>query len=217
MELAEIMESWKMYDRKLEESLLLNRKNAEEIIHLKIKSQLVSMKPIKVFTLIAGFIWVICGSMIVTNIFLFAFEDASKFFLFSATAQLLLTAIAIAIYIYQLVLISEVDISGPILETQKKLAGLRSSTLAVTRILFLQLPLWTTFYLTKGVFENGNSWFYIVQGIATFSFVYIALWLFFNIKYKNKDKKWFRLLFEGKEWTPVIKSMELLEEMKEYQ
>ena len=33
---------------------------------------------------------------------------------------------------------------------------------------------------------------------------------------ENMEKKWFRLIFSGKEWTPVIKSMELLKEIKEY-
>jgi len=42
-------------------------------------------------------------------------------------------------------------------------------------------------------------------------FTVIAIWLFFNIKYENKNKKWFQLIFNGKEWTPLMKSMELLE------
>jgi len=44
----------------------------------------------------------------------------------------------------------------------------------------------------------------------------IAIWLFFNIKYENRNKKWFQLIFSGKEWTPLMKSMELLEQVEEY-
>jgi len=50
----------------------------------------------------------------------------------------------------------------------------------------------------------------------TLSFIVIAIWLFFNIKYENRNKKWFQLIFSGKEWTPLMKSMELLEQVEEY-
>lgn len=216
MEDTEIINLWKSYDKKLDENLLLNRKNAEDITKLKVRSFLTSMKPLKIFTILVGIIWVGFGGVIITNLFIFAFTMVSKFFLISAGIQLLLTAIALVGYIYQLILIHQVDISEPILETQEHLARLKSSTLWVTRILFLQLPVWTTFYLTESMFENGHTIFYILQGIVTFSFTYLALWLFFNIKYENKDKKWFRLIFDGKEWSPVIKSMELLSQIDEY-
>jgi len=64
--------------------------------------------------------------------------------------------------------------------------------------------------------ENGNIWLYALQIIITASFTYLAIWLFFNIRYENKDKKWFRLIFNGREWNPVITSMELLNQIREY-
>ncbi|MFM7428808.1 MAG: hypothetical protein ACKO1F_02800 [Flammeovirgaceae bacterium] len=45
-------------------------------------------------------------------------------------------------------------------------------------------------------------------------FTVVAVWLFFNIKYENKDKKWFRLLFGGTEWTPIIKSLEFANDLE---
>lgn len=92
----------------------------------------------------------------------------------------------------------------------------RLHTLWVARILFLQLPVWTTFYWNESMLENGNIFLYIIQAIVTLSFTYLAIWLFFNIKYENKDKKWFRLIFNGNDWSPVIKSMELLSQIDEY-
>jgi hypothetical protein len=50
----------------------------------------------------------------------------------------------------------------------------------------------------------------------TISFTVVAFWLFINIKYENRNKKWFQLIFNGKEWTPLMKSMELLEQVEEY-
>ena len=216
MEDIELINLWKSYDKKLEENLIVNKKNTEDIVKMKVESYLTSMKPLKYFTLIVGIVWVVIGSIIITNLFIFAFAMVSKFFLISAALQLLLTAIAIIMYIYQLILMHQVDIDEPIVVTQAHLARLKSSTLWVARILFLQLPVWTTFYLTESMFKNGQPSFYVVQIIVTLAFTYVALWLFFNIKYENKDKKWFRLIFEGKEWSPVMKSMDILNQVEEY-
>ena len=94
----------------------------------------------------------------------------------------------------------------------------RPTTLLVARLLFLQLPLWTTFYWNKSMLQNGNIglYLYILQIVITLLFSFIAVWLFRNIKYENREKKWFRLIFNGKEWSPVMKSMELLSHIDEY-
>lgn len=216
MDDIKIKELWQSSNEKLEQSLLLSKKNTEDITKMKVQSLLSSMKLLKIFAILAGILWVGFGSVIIINLFIYAKTKVSLFFLFSVAIQVLITAIALVIYIYQLVLIYYTNVSEPILATQEKLAKLKASTLWSARILFLQLPLWTTFYLTESMFENGQTIFLIVQGIVTFSFTYLAIWLFINIKYENKDKKWFRLIFDGKEWTPVIKSMELYREIEEF-
>jgi hypothetical protein len=212
MEDIEIINLWKSYDKKLEENLSFNRKNAEEITKMKVQSFLASMRPLKIFTILIGIVWVGFGDMLIISLF----HIATPFFLVSAGIQVLLTTLAIGIYLYQLILISQADISEPVLVTQEKLSRLKSSTLWVTRLLFLQLPVWTTFYWSKGMFENGDIGLIILQIVVTLLFTFFAIWLFHNIKYENRDKKWFRLIFNGKEWTPLIKSMELLNQIGEF-
>ena len=212
MKELEMIEIWKSYDKKLEENLVLNRKNTEDITRIKVQSFISSMKPIKIFTIVIGLLWVVFVDTLIINLF----NIASPFFLISAGIQVLLTKLAIGIYLYQMILIQQVDISAPIVSTQEKIARLKSSTIWVTRLLFLQLPVWTTYYWNESMLENGNVWLYALQIIITASFTYLAIWLFFNIRYENKDKKWFRLIFNGKEWNPVITSMELLSQIKEY-
>jgi hypothetical protein len=212
MEDTEIINLWRTYGQRLEESLQLNRRNAEEITRLKVKSFLSSMKPIKLFTIATGIIWVILIDILIIK----TFPGASWFFIISAGIQVLLTKLAIVIYLYQLILIHQADISEPVLETQQKLASLRSTTIWVTRVLFLQLPVWTTFYWNRSMLLNGNWALYIIQGAITLLFIFAAIWLFRNIKYENKDKKWFRLIFSGREWDPVIRSIELLNEVKAF-
>lgn len=175
-----------------------------------------SMKPIKLFTVLMGILWVVGGGFLLTNIYLNLFEFTNKFFLFSATAQILLTTIAVVLYGYQLFTIYAIDMSEPVIKTQIRLAKLKSSTIWVVRILFLQLPLWTIFYWNDEMLNNWNFLQWTIQGTATLIFTIISLWLFFNVKYENRNKKWFRLLFGKNEWNPIIKSIDLLKETEEY-
>ncbi|HMS34211.1 MAG TPA: hypothetical protein PKC91_08990 [Ignavibacteria bacterium] len=207
---------WKSSNEKLEMSLSLGRKNAEDITQIKVQSFISSMKPVKLFTILAGLLWVGILGTAVLNLFIYAFPQVNQFFLFSAAIQVSLTAVSLIIYIYQLVLIYHVDISEPILETQAKLIKLKSSSLLVARILLLQLPVWTTFYWNESMFANGNIFLLIIQGIVTLTFTIAAGWLFFNIKIENKDKKWFRFLFSGSEWQPIISSMNIIKQLGEF-
>ena len=212
MQESEILNLWKTYNKKLEENLVLNKKNAEEITRIKVKSFLSSMKPLKLFTILVGIMWVVFVDVIIFS----QLQDANLFFLLSAGIQVVLTKAAIVIYNYQLILIHQVDISEPVVVTQLRLARLKSTTLWVARLLFLQLPVWTTFYWNQGMLENGNLTLYIIQAITTLAFTYAAVWLFLNIRHENKDQKWFRLIFDGNEWSPVIKSMELMNQLNEF-
>lgn len=212
----EIKNLWLAANAKLEESFVINKKNTEDIARIKTHHLLGSMKPIKIFTILIGFLWVGAGVFILTPIYLYAFSEVSKFFLFSASIQILLTAIALFIYIFQLILIYQTEIADPILKTQERLAQLRISTLWVTRILFLQLPVWTTFWWSGNLFTDWTLLQWVVSLSVTIPFTFAAFWLFFNIKYENRNKKWFKLIFDGKEWTPLQKSMELLEQIETY-
>lgn len=217
MEHTEVLNLWKMYDDKVEQALSLNKKNTQEILRIKTKSGLSEMKPIKIFTLFVGIIWVLFGGIIVTNLFVYAYDKVSLFFLYSAAAQLLLTTVAIGIYFYQLIMISNINISDSVISAQKKLSYLKGSTLWSAKVLFLQLPFWTTFYLSKEMIIRGNIAYILVNGLFTLIFAYLAIWLFTNIRYSNRDKKWFKMLFEGKEWTPIINSIEFYKEIEQYE
>src|SRR5690554_3076067 len=216
MEEINIKALWQATNQQLEKSLHINKQQTKKITRLKVHNLISSMKPLKLFTILIGVLWVVIIGNAVVNLFLFASSATSLFFLFSAAIQVTLTAVALLIYIYQFITIYQVDLTEPILETQKKLANLKTTTLWVARILFLQLPVWTTFYLNENMLNSENWLLWIIQGIITLSFTALAFWLFVNIKFDNRNKKWFRLIFGGKEWTPLMKSMELLEEIDEY-
>ncbi|WP_192348888.1 hypothetical protein [Algoriphagus sp. Y33] len=212
MQDIELRQIWKSYDEKLKEQLVFNRKNTSDITKMKVKSALISMRPIKLFTVLAGILWVLFLDVLLINFF----PVGNLFFLISIGFISLVNKIAVGIYVYQLILISVVDINAPVMGTQKKIAGLVSSTLWVTRILMLQLPFWTTFFLNSAWIGSGNLIFWIIQGVITVAFAAISFWLFINIRYENRDKRWFKFLFGSYEWTPIMKAQEMLVQINEY-
>lgn len=212
----ELKSNWQNSNCKLEEYCIIYKKHTDDIMRIKVHGILGSMKPIKIFTVLVGLLWVGVGLIFLMYIYANAFSEANKFFLFSATVQVLLTAISLIIYLYQLTKIYQVETSSPIIQTQKKLAQLKVSTLWVTRILFLQLPVWTIFWWTDSMLANWSTMQWIIPIFFTVLFSFIALWLFFNIKYENRNKKWFQLIFSRNEWTPIMKSIELLEQVDDY-
>jgi len=213
----ELKKLWQTTNDKLEGSIVINKKNTDDITQVKVHGILGSMKPIKIFTLLAGILWVVIGIVALSPIYVNAFSEANKFFLLSASVQVLLTAIALTIYIYQLTQIYQVEIYDPILQTQKKLVQLKISTLWAARIMVLQLPVWTTFWWNETMLTEWGILQWVVPIFFTIAFTFTAIWLFFNIKFENRNKKWFQLIFNGKEWTPLMKSMELLEQVEDYE
>ncbi len=212
----ELKKLWQTTNDKLEESFVIHKKNTDDITQVKVYNILGSMKPIKIFTLLVGILWVGIGVIALSSIYLNSFSEANRFFLFSASIQMGLTAMALFIYLYQLITIYQVDITNPILRTQEQLVSLKMSTLWVTRILFLQLPVWTTFWWNETMLTDWGILQWVVTLFFTISFTFISIWLFINIKYENRNKKWFRLIFRGKEWIPLMKSMELLDQVEDY-
>lgn len=205
---------WQSTQLALDKTIRINHANTESITRLKVDSLLSSMKPTKITLLALGVLWVGLVGSFVAYLFITAYSHFSPFFLFSMALQVLLTAVAIVIYMYQLGLIRNTDFSQPVVSIQKKLTRLQFSTLLVNRILFLQLPLWTTFYLSETLLSSFTLSQWLLQGCMTLLFTVLAIWLFVNIRYENRNKKWFRLLFSNKEWIPVFRSMELLEQLE---
>ncbi len=212
----ELKQLWQSTNEKLEENFVIHKKNTEDLTQVKVQSLLGSMKSIKIFALLVGFLWVGIGGYALSSIYLNSFAEANKFFLFSASIQVGLTAVALYVYVYQLIRIYGVDVTDPIIKTQEILSNLKMSTLWVTRILFLQLPVWTTFWWNETMLTDWTLFQWILPVTVTALFTYASIWLFMNIKYENRNEKWFQLLFNGREWTPLMKSLELLEQVEEY-
>jgi len=168
------------------------------------------MAPMKIFLIVGSTIWL----SFVGVVLYYTYASVSPFFWYSIAIHAIILAFVIGVYIYQLVLIYQTDLGEALVETQRRLARLKSSTLLIARLMFLHAPIWTTFSIPERIFKHP-VWM-AIQIAVTAIFVIAALWLFRNIKYENRNKKWFTFIFRGNQWDPVIKSFEMLREIERY-
>ncbi|HPH84703.1 MAG TPA: hypothetical protein PLC48_04560 [Ferruginibacter sp.] len=219
MEEKNIVDIWRSYDQKLEESRILNMqswvlnlKNFEFLQSQKAKSVLNRLTTGKWFTVILGIIWVVFLVFLVLN----SLTINKIFFVVSAGMIAIITGIAIVVYLKQIFLIRQINHSNSIVETQDKLAHLKLSTLWVTRILFLQCPFHTTWFLNWEMLKHAPTGLLIFQVAITVAFTFLSVWLYRNISDKNMHKKWFKVLFGGSGWTSLILAKDFIEEIDEY-
>jgi len=206
---------WQIGNEQIAISQKSDKSSLDNLTKRNVSHFLSSMKPIKIFTLLVGLLWVLGIGYVLLKLTINAYDQVSLYFLYSAYFQVMLTAMAVILYIIQLSTLYSIDFNKPVVILQKTLIKLKASTLNVTKILILQLPFWTTFYWNESMFKNGTLPLFILQGAVTISFTYLSLWLFFHLKFENADKWWFKLLLQGKEWEPLITSINILNEMED--
>lgn len=195
--------SQEKWDRQSKKDFLISKGN------LKIKSNLSKIKPSKKVGVILGILWIIIIDTLTINLWM----HANWFFIISAILQSLITKIGVGLYIYQIILINQVDGSNSVIESQKRISELEISTLWVARILTLQLPLWTIFYINSTMIENGTIFLWVFQCLITLAMLTFSMWLFVNIKYENKEKKWFKFLIGENMFFTISNSIKILEDI----
>jgi hypothetical protein len=213
MENIEIINLWKQYDEKLEKSLSLNQKIITELQQQKAKN---ALKPARNYKVLVVFIGIIYSALV--GYFLYHLSPLASIFInLSVGIHLLIMVIAVGMYIRQLVLISEIDRSENILHMQQKMAKLQSSTLKVIGICFLQFPVFATWNIRLELIEENPLMFWLVQMPIVALLTYIGIWFYRNINIKNMDKRWFRMMFYGVEWSSIIKSGKFLKEIESFE
>ncbi|MEP6844539.1 MAG: hypothetical protein ABI861_00980 [Panacibacter sp.] len=199
-------DTWLMNVMKLNLDCIINMRMQ------KAKSGLTSVAIIKIIAVVFGLLWV----WLLGTLGFAAFMVGNIFFTISADAVMLITIIAIAVYIKHLVLISQIKNSDSIIYTQTKLAELQTSTLKITRILFLQMPFYSTWFITPALLSNAGTGWLAFQFLITILLAALAIWLYRNISFDNVNKKWFRVLFNSSEWTNVTKAIAFIKEIDDF-
>jgi len=218
MDDLELNALWKEYDRKLEESRVLNlqawavqRQTFEWLQTQKVRSRLRPMGVFKGWAVFLGVIWVLFLGLL-------AGGDHGKHPWFTGSIGIifLFNVFAIVAYIRQMALIRQIDYTDNIVETQEKLAALQASTLRTTRIMFLQTPFFSTWFWNERFIAGSGLAFWAIAVPIVLLLALGALWFYRNITLANANKKWFRRLFNGIEWSPILRAMEYLKEIEDF-
>lgn len=219
MDDAQLKDIWQSYERQIEASRVLNMQSwvlnmqcFEELQRQKANCKLNRLITIKMIAVVLGIIWV----LFLGFLWIHALTFSRIFFAVSVGMIILCTSIAIVVYVSHIILIRQINNSESIIDTQEKLARLQLSTINVTRILFLQAPFYCTWFITPEWIRNDWQSVAFITLPITLLFTFFSIWLFRNIKYENRNKKWFKILFNSPEWNYVLKAQEFIEDIEEF-
>lgn len=216
---SELQHIWSAYDRKINEATVLNAQSwalnlrcFEHMQYQKAQSKMRSLSRYNVIAIILGFIWAgFLGLLLIV--------DAFRHFYFSLSVGMiaLFTVYAIAVYVKHNVMIASLDYEGPVVDTQQKLSSLQASTFQSIRIIWLQLPFYSTFFWSDGFIRTSGSKFWLIAFPITLLLFIMALIIYRSIRPENMHKKWVRsLLMAGPEYKNVMRSMVFLEEIESF-
>lgn len=207
----EFQEIWKAYDRKLEKSLQFNLRLLKDVQTQKAKSVLQRLIAVRVFTIVIGAIY---EALLIVA---FVYVRSQPVMAVSFAVFILCTGLAIVESAKDIAVIRGISYAENVVDTQEKLAGLRSSIIRTLRISWIQLPFWSTFFVSNALLRNGGREFLLIEVPIVIVFSGLALFLYRNITVENANrKKWVKGMIRGTGFRSVVRAMELMKEIEEF-
>lgn len=216
MENFELINIWKEQNAKIEKSLSINELLLKELINTKARNTLRSLISLKT----AGIIAFILYLMLLAYALVYAvshYSSAWLYFIISVTAIAIINIKGLADYIKHLTWARRIDYNGTIIDIQRQLSRLQLSIISHAKIMCLQFPFFTTFYLSDSWFpQHVGTGYIIFQILLTGSFIVLSYWLYKNHKPENLSKPWFRNLIAGSGGKSVMKAIEFYRELEAF-
>ncbi|WP_295129158.1 hypothetical protein [uncultured Chitinophaga sp.] len=210
----ELKQIWQQYDRKLEKSLALNIRLVKEVQLQKAHTELRQLSAIKLAFIVFGIAWLAFIGVLIR----YSLTWDKIFFVVSAGIHWIVSAVAVAVYIHHMVLIRQANSSGNVVDTQRKLAALETSSLQIGRLLLVQLPVFVSFQMNPGMFAAPQLTTGIIYTVITAIFTWAGIWLYRNLDYKNADKRWFKtLVSDSMEMAPLRKAATFLKQIDAFE
>jgi hypothetical protein len=216
MEDLELKKIWNQYDEQIASSKAMNLQSwalhlhcVEMVQNQKAASKLGALARFKGWAVALGVLWILFLGMLV-----YGNRFSNPYFSFSVSAILFFTVYAVIVYIKHILLIKQIDYDGSVTAIQEKLARLETSTINSTRIMWLQMPFYTTFFWHSS-WIHFNEWqFWLTSFPITLGFTFLAIYLYQHITADNLHKKWVRaLLMSGPEYKSVLQAAGFLKEI----
>ena len=216
MENIELIGIWKEQNAKIEKVIAINQVLLKDTINNKAKTTLQSLIRLKT----AGIIAFVFYLLVLAYLLVYAFSNYSSawnYFIVSFSVIALVNVKGFVDYIKHLVWTNSINYNGSIMEIQQQLSRLQLSIINHSKIMILQIPFWTTFYLSNLWFPQEVGLGYILfQILFTGLFVFITYWLYKQHKPESLNKKWFRNMIAGSGGKSVEKALEFYKEMEEF-
>lgn len=217
MEDNELESMWKADSRKTDPAYIMNlqawalhARTIEYVQTFKAEARLRSLAAFKSSAVGIGLAWsLLLGILIYGNRF------KNVFFSGSLSILLLFSVVAIIVYIRQIVLIKGINYGESVVAIQERLSKLQVSTVGIVRLLWLQLPFYTTFFWSRNWIES-DSIFWFTALPVTLGFTFLAIWIYRQIDLKNTEKKWFRIMIGKKEWVSITDAKAALDEIADF-
>jgi hypothetical protein len=208
MDAEDIIKTWQANDDSLNKLWTLNLRCIEMVQTQKARAKLNNLAIFKIIVIILGLLYVLFLGALVYFTHL-----QNMYFTVSIGVIILVTVIAMVVYVNQIIIIRKINYSESVLDTQEKLAVLQSSTINIGRVLWLQTPFWSTFFWSSKWIIYSDVKFWLIPFPITLLLTFAAIWLYRNISLKNVNKKWFKILFGSMEWTSLTKASAFLGEI----
>jgi hypothetical protein len=206
---------WKEHYDKIDQSLAINKRLLKELVNNKAESAVRALIREKAFGIIAAVLYLaLLGAVLFFAIS--RYRPAANYFIFSIGGIFLINVKALYDYIRHLVLINGIRYDGSVKEIQGKLKELQLSQIRHARIMVLQFPLWTTFFLSSAWFPGSVSVGYVVfQVLMTGSFTWLGFWLYKTITPDHPENRWTRLFISGVGGKTVVNALKFYQEMED--
>jgi glucan phosphoethanolaminetransferase (alkaline phosphatase superfamily) len=211
MSTDEFQQIWKTYDVKLEKSLQLNLRLLQEVQSQKARSVLRLLIASRATGIVIGMIY------LVLLVIAFWYVRTQPVMAVSFGVFIVCTVIAIGMYMREIGVIGKISYGDNIIDTQQKLADIQSSIIWTLRIGWVQLPFWSTFFVSNELLRKGGREFWMIQILITLFLTILAVILYKNITLENaQKKKWVKGMIRGAGMKSVIRAMEFMQEIEDF-
>jgi hypothetical protein len=122
----------------------------------------------------------------------------------------------IAGYGYQLAIIQRINFEKNILETQQELAQLEAAIIRTHRIMVLQTPLYTCFWLSREMIAGMGVMAWAVQIFFTGLFIWGTIRIYRAFSLRNIDQPWMRSVMKNEGFSSIAQARAFLGEIEEF-
>ncbi len=213
MENNELQSIWKSYDQKMESMLTLNTEVAVMLTKQKLNQQISRLYLPKWTAVLIG----VPYTIVLMAITIIACLAKAYFVALGFGAIALIMAVLLGIHFYQLYLIGQVKSNEEVLSTQEHLSKLRISSFQGLNLAVFQLPFWCVCWVSVDALKESPFLYGGINLLVFALLTYLAYWLYQRLSYGHEDSRVRDFFLSGRDWEPIVKSTEILEQIREYE